>query len=157
MAPSYKEGTDEADRNGDTGSGCRRRAAGMNPVRRQAPAPPVPERPARRLPPRAPAATDPRGRLRAAAKQLDEKPKPRPRPLQAVVTPAEPPRPVIVDERAATSAAAAQQRVPVVDLRHQSPQREALARLPEAMARELVAIPVRELPGGIEVAVALLP
>lgn len=126
-------------------------------MRRPTPAPPVPERPARRLPPRTPARTDARARLSEAARQLDESPPPRRRVLQSVTAPPDPPQPAVVDERAATSAAAAQQRVPVVDLRHQSPQREALARLPEAIARELVAIPVKEVPGGVEVAVAQIP
>ena len=118
----------------------------MKPMRHEAPAT------------AAPAKADTRARLNKAARQLNQTAQPpRRRVLQAAIPPVDRPRPAVVDERAATSAAAAEQRVPVVDLRHQSPQREALARLPEALARELVVIPVREVPGGVEVAVSQVP
>jgi type IV pilus assembly protein PilB len=125
----------------------------MKAMRRETPEPPAPDRPVRRLPARPPAKSDSRERLSEAARRLNDAPENRPR-LRPVATPA---APVVLDERAAVSAAGAQQRVPVVDLRHQSPSREALSKLPEALARQLVAIPVRELPGGVEVAVATIP
>src|SRR5215207_2985963 len=127
----------------------------ITPAEREA-APPAPGalRNGRRAAPPLAAASNTRALLSEAARRLAEQgptPPPAPRRIRAAAPPVE------QDERPGDSSDAAQQRRPGVDLRHQSPQREALARMPEALARELVAIPVREVPGGIEVAVVEIP
>ena len=135
----------------------------MRPIRREIPpserevVPPARPGALRNGRPQAPRPADPaatRARLSEAARHLAERSAtsaPAPRPVLAPVPPAG------RDDRPPAPAPAAPSGGSTVDLRHQSPQREALARMPEAMARELVAIPLREVPGGIEVAVAELP
>ncbi len=93
--------------------------------------------------------------LAAAARSIEGQPPAAVR-RRAPVEPTPPGAPA-TDERGRTTALGAHHGLPVVDLRHQSPQRDALARLDEALARELVAIPIREVPGALEVAVAILP
>jgi type IV pilus assembly protein PilB len=60
----------------------------------------------------------------------------------------------LIDERTLADALSAQMGLPVIDLRRDSPAPEALAKLPESIARAAVAIPIRLTPEGILVAVA---
>ncbi|MGH9279401.1 MAG: hypothetical protein ACRD12_15010, partial [Acidimicrobiales bacterium] len=60
----------------------------------------------------------------------------------------------LLDERAIVAALGVQLDLPVADLGHQSPDSDAVARLPEDLARSLMAVPVRTTPEGVEVAVA---
>ncbi|MGH9277251.1 MAG: GspE/PulE family protein [Acidimicrobiales bacterium] len=97
------------------------------------------------------APTQPAAQLRAVSNGHGPAPVPRrPEPVAAVA-------PEVMTERARIEALGAQHRIPVVDLRHQTPHRDALALLPEHIARELVAVPVRQVPGGLEIAVADVP
>ncbi len=59
-----------------------------------------------------------------------------------------------LDERALTEALALHLKLPVVDLRTERPEADALAALPEAVARELQAVPITEIDGHLAVAVA---
>lgn len=60
----------------------------------------------------------------------------------------------MVSERAVTECLSEQMGVPLVDLRQVEPSPEAVARLPESMARSLTAIPLDERDGRLEIAVA---
>ena len=59
----------------------------------------------------------------------------------------------MVSERAVTECLAEQMGVPLVDLRQVEPSPEAVARLPESMARAFTAIPLREADGRLDIAV----
>ena len=60
----------------------------------------------------------------------------------------------VVDERALAECLGVQLGVPVVDLRNEEPEADAVALVPEALARSLVAIPLRILDGHLEIAVS---
>jgi type IV pilus assembly protein PilB len=59
-----------------------------------------------------------------------------------------------IDERSLAHVLADQLGIPVADLRRQTPEAEALNKIPESLARGLIAIPLRATDGFIEVAVA---
>ena len=59
-----------------------------------------------------------------------------------------------LDERALTEALALHLKLPVVDLRTERPEADALKALPESVARALQAVPITEIDGSLAVAVA---
>ena len=61
------------------------------------------------------------------------------------------------DERAVIAALGVQKGIQVVDLRHERMEPEARLRLPEAVARELRAVPLRDGPAGLQVAFGDVP
>jgi type IV pilus assembly protein PilB len=60
----------------------------------------------------------------------------------------------VLDERNLAKALAQQMKLPLVDLRKQVPEEEALAKLSEAVARSLVAVPIQLVKGQLEVAIS---
>ncbi|HLI56415.1 MAG TPA: GspE/PulE family protein, partial [Actinomycetota bacterium] len=60
----------------------------------------------------------------------------------------------LIDERTLTATLSLQLGIPIADLRHIKPEPSALERMPEAKARALGVLPIRQTPGGLEVVVA---
>ncbi len=63
----------------------------------------------------------------------------------------------LADDKTIVAALGIQSDLPVTDLRHRKPDRQAVALLPERLVRSLGAVPLRRTPTGLEVAVAEPP